>query len=360
MSMSIATVMFMAIVVLFVRQGEVMQAQSEQIDMQREARFALDHLRRDLATLGSNSTPNSAVDPLVCPKPGTQLRALTLQLDGYVNDKTLNPHVQPAALTLFGSLDVKQRFRTASIEGDKVVLADDGKLPATQAAWDEIFRTDRYLRISGPDGHMMFFAVAKADAGAATVTVVGTIPRIGAGENCGFQGFGQNYLVDVQGFVRYRIVADERPGAPVLKNGAAERGVLVRERLAIDGVTPGPQLILAENAVDLAVFDAFLDTDPVAEKVKFVRFPLVDDVVQKNGGGLLGSSVAATPEALRAVTVKVSVRTEWPDARQVHSPRAVNWSPIETWQVSADGRGSHRVLSVATRVAMPTLVSRNL
>lgn len=361
MSMSMATILFMAMVVLFVRQGEVMQQQNEQIDVSREARFVLDHLRRDLTALGSNSTPHSEIDPLVCPKPATVLRAISLEAaTGYVQDVNLNPNVAPMALTLFGGLDVKQRFRTASVDGDTVFLEDDGKLPTTQPAFEAIFSNDRYLRLAGPDGQMMFFPIASADLGNRSVTVVGIIPRKGGGQVCGYQSFGTGLWVDVQGFVRYRVVADSRAGAPKDPNGGAERGLLVRERMGIDGKTAGPQLILAENAVDIAIYDAAFDDDPQPDAVKLKVNPLPSDLVQKNGDGVLGSTMSSQPQTLRALTVKVSLRAADADRSLTHTPRAVAYSPIETWLVASDGRGAHRVFTVASRVALPTMVSRNL
>lgn len=359
-SMSLATIIFMAMVTLFVSQSKVMDKQNEAIAMNREASFGLDHLRRDLSTLGSHATPNSDVDPLVCPKPGVTLRALTLGVDGYVSDAGLNPNVNPLSLTLFGSLDVKQRFRTESIDGSKVILADDGKLPATEEAFQAIFAQDRWLRLSGPDGKMMYFPIVSASQSGRTITVQGVIPRMEAGQVCGYQGFGDGMWVDVQGFVRYRVIEDKRPGAPVGKGGKGEKSLLVRERLAVDGTTLVSQLVLVDNAVDLQVYDAVLDNDPNSDVQKLKAYPLADDLVQKNGDGPLGSTLAARPEALRFLTVKLSVRTEWADKDLVHKARDVAWQPLETWLLADDGRGANGVVSVASRIALPTLVSRNL
>ena len=167
MSMTLATILFMAITVLYVQQGKVIEQQNDVLNMNREARFALDHLRRDLSALGSNATPNSDTDPLVCPKPDVPLRALQLTFAGnYVAAPDLNPGVRPVAMTLFGSLDVRRRFRTSSISDKKVFLYDDGTtpLPKTQAEYDQIFTTDRWLRLAGSDGSQMYFRIVSASA----------------------------------------------------------------------------------------------------------------------------------------------------------------------------------------------------
>lgn len=362
MSMAVATVMFMALTTLFVRQSEQMLQQTELIVLHREARFGLEHLRADLGSLASNSTPNSVVDPLTCPKPEVPLRALSVAVDNsFVSSAALNPNVQPASLTFFGSLDIKTRYRSAAISGSKVTLFDDGNLPKSQAEYDDIFSVDRYVRISGSDGRQMFFAIASASESDRSVTVVGQIPQIGNGVTCGYQGLGVNYNVDVQNFVRYRITADVRPGAPTDPGGQPTQSLLVRERLAVDGVTPKAQLILVENAVDLQLFDVGMDMDPAPDNVKLKVYPLTADVAAPGGDGFLGTTTVAHPEALRFLTVKLSVRTQWPTEKLVHTPREVAWQPLKTWQLSTNLPGrAHPVITTATRIALPTLVSRNL
>lgn len=361
MSLSMATILFMSITVLFVKQSEVMQAQNDVIDVGREAQFAVDHLRRDLTSLGSNTTPNSDIDPTVCEKPLTSLRALSVSVEnGDVVRPDLNPFTQPVALTLFGSLDVKQRFRSASISGDKVFLVDDGKLPVSQPAFDDVFATDRYLRISDSDGTQFFFVIASASFAERSVSVTQSIPRQGEGQSCGYQGFGQNYMIDVQNFVRYRVAKDVRPGAPVDKNGLPTQTLLLRERMGADGTTLRKQLVLAENAVDFGIVDIAMDNEPAANRVLLHGYTTADEVAQKGGGGILGTGAEARPETLRFLTVKLSLRSAWPDARLAHAPRDGENKPLLTFRIADDEVGAHVVTTVATRVSMPTLVSRNL
>ena len=157
MAMAMATIIFMAITLLYTYEARSLGAQFQVATMDREARFAMEHLRRDLMTMGSHTTPNSVVDGWVCPKPAIPIRAIELKMnDGYQVAPLLNPFVRLLSIRLFGSLDVKTRFRTTSIVGTDVILENDGTLPATSAEWDDIFSDDRFLRISGPDGRMMF------------------------------------------------------------------------------------------------------------------------------------------------------------------------------------------------------------
>ena len=360
-ALSLSTIVFMAGVSMFVKQSDVMNQQSDMIDMNREARFALEHLRTDLTSLASNATPHSDVDPQVCPKPAQDLLAIALNTDnGYVVDQALNPFVTPVSIRLFGSLDVKTRWHTASIDTSTVRLLDEGTLPTTNDAWNAVFTTDRYLRLGGMDGSMMYFPIASSNFTNKTVTVTGTIPRQTEGQACGYLGAGTNYSVDVQGYVRYRVVSDSRPGAPRRTDNAPENTLLVRERLGTDGTTVAFQTILAENVVDLAVYDMWFDLDPAPETQKISLMPTSTDVVQPGGSGLLGTGGGAHPEELRAMTVKLTVRSMWPQKSLVHQPRAQNFAPLDTWKVADDQRGIYPTVTLAGRVSMPTMVSRNL
>jgi hypothetical protein len=289
------------------------------------------------------------------------LRALSGDVStGYVAAAQYNPHVKPVSLTLFGSMDVKTRFKTASIDGSKVFLLDDGTLPISQEDFEAVFAVGRYLRISGANGQMMFYPITAANQGDRSVTVASVIQRVGNGITCGYSGLGNNYDIDVQNFVRYRITGDVRPGAPTDAGGAALQSLLVRERLGVDGVTVLGQLVLVENAVDLQLYDIGMDFDNSAEVVKLKVLPLTEDVIQANGEGFLGSTASAHPEALRFLTVKLSVRSQWPQRDLLHRKRDVSWQPLQTWQLPGENDGAHPVVTAATRVALPTLVSRNM
>lgn len=365
MALSLATIVFMASVSMVVKQSETMTQQNDVIDMNREARFALEHLRQDLTSLGSNSTPHSDIDPLVCPKPNIDLKSIQLSVDqgsssAYVVDSTLNPFVLPVTMRLFGSLDIKTRWHTTSIDTNTVRLLDEGTFPATQAAWDATFSSDRYVRLGAADGTMMFFPIASANFGAKSITVSGNIPRQTDGQACGYLGDGANYTVDVQNFVRYRIVRDDRPGSPHRTDNLAENTLLVRERLGTDGTTLVAQTILAENAVELGVYDILFDRDPSPQTLKIELKPVSLDVVQPGGTGLLGSLSDAVPEELRSMTVKLTIRSMWPVKTLVHRQRSQFFAPLETWKVADDQRGIYPTVTLAGRIAMPTMMSRNL
>lgn len=363
MAMAMATVIFMSITALYTYEARSLGTQHYVATMDREARFAMEHLRRDLMTLGSNTTPNSDMDGWVCPKPAVPIRAIELTLnDGEKVAQALNPFVRMLSMRLFGSLDVKTRFRVAAINGADVTLEDDGSLPKTDAAWRDVFSTDRFLRLSGANGRMMFYPIKSSDRSLRRVTLTQAPPRVSATQLCGYQANGEGLLVDVQGFVRYRVVADRRPQAPTDLKGNPLRTLLVRERLSVDGRTVAGALPLADNVVELGLYDAIFDTDPDPDRVGPTNLPDFEKsgLVNQSGEGYLGSAGTPMPERLRAINVVLSVRTEREIDGVIHDPRTHAQSPLVTYKLDSLSRGSCLVHTVAGRVAMPAMVARNL
>jgi len=361
MAMALSSVVFMSITTLYAYQAESFASQTHVLTSTRNGRFAMEHLRRDLMALGSNATPNSAIDDLVCPKPATVLRALTLDLnDGYVFRPDLNPHLRTVSITLFGSLDVKSRYETESISAKIVKLVDDGTLPSTEALWNDTFTTDRFLRMAAGDGKSMIIPIASTSFSDKTVTLTVEPDQMQGTQRCGYQGTGGGLTVDVQGLVRYRIIGDMRPTAPIDPNGNPVNTLLVRERLEVDGVTVHGALPLAENVVEIGVFDGYFDSDVAPDAIAKDERINVEEMVQADGSGVLGKTNAARPESLRAITVKLSIRADEQQRGLTHRPRADKRNPLMTYRMDPLGNGAAPVTTLATRVTMTTLISRNL
>ncbi|MEY3014516.1 MAG: hypothetical protein RIT45_3251 [Pseudomonadota bacterium] len=361
MAMTLATIIFMSITTLYSYQAESITAQSHVLTTSRDARFALEHMRRDLLSIGSNATANSVVDDQVCPKPAVPIRGLTLDpTKGHVVREDLNPNLRKLAITLFGSLDVKTRYATESITGKEVKLVDDGTLPATEALWNETFKTSRFLRLGSPDGRSMILSIAATGFSAKTVTLATAPPQMVGAQRCGYQGAGGGLTVDVQGFVRYRIIADQRPTAPTDAKGQATRTLLVREALDTDGATVVGALPLAENVVEIGVFDAGYDNNPAADVVELKAATFTEDMVKADGSGLFGTAVSARPEALRFLTVKLSVRGDAHRRGLTHLQRKYKYLPLETYKLDESDAGAASVTTIAGRITFPALTSRNL
>lgn len=362
MAMAMSTIIFMAITVLYNFQSAAIQEQNGFLLMQREARFAMDHLRRDLVSLGSNATPNSDIDAQVCPKPsGGPLQALSLADNvGYVYNSDDNPNIRRISLTLFGGLDVRRRFRTAGIAGEVVTLvADDPAqpLPGTEEVWNDTFTTDRFLRLSGADGGSFYFPIVATSFKDKSISLSSPPPRIAGTSRCGYQGFGDGMWADVQGFIRYSVIADQRPGAPKDSSGNWRRSLLVRDRLATDGDKLSQRLVLAENVVELGIYDVAYDSQTAPDVVTLQQEFIHDDIF---GGTKLTGKSGASPEQLRFLTIKLSVRGEYHNKALAHVPRLSIYHPLRTYKSFPKEAGASQVMTVGGRITMPALVARNL
>ena len=362
MAMAMATLIFMAITALYTYEARSLGAQHSVATMDREARFALQHLRRDLMTLGSHTTPNSDVDGWVCPKPAVPIRAIELAMnDGNQVAKDLNPFVRMLSVKLFGTSTSRHAFGSTPSTLRRGVARQ--RLIARHRGGVARHVLDRSLPAAvGADGKMMFYAIQSSDRTARKVTLASAPPRVSATQLCGYQANGEGMWADVQGFIRYRVITDTRPESPKDIKGRPLRTLLVRERLAVDGKRVSGALPLADNVVELGIYDAIMDTDPNPDRVGPSNLPDFEKsgMINASGEGYLGSGGTPMPERLRALNVVLSLRTENEIDGVLHDPRTHPQSPLATSKLAENTRDACLVYTVAGRVAMPTLVERNL
>ncbi len=355
---TLTVVILSSVYVIYDKSLTAYRIESQVLDMQDRLRFGLEHLKRDLRRAGFLASPNTLVDPNVCPKPLYDLRAVTV----YPNTGSVfepypgaNDNIEPSSLVLFGDFFSGQVYKTAGVETNKVYLQYTPNFPTNQVEFDRIFNTNRYLRIVTSNQFELLLGIQEADWAERSVTFSQAIPRTGAGSLCGIAGFGEGLDANVAGFVRYRVATDTRPGAPTGKTD------LVREELEIDGqtVVAGTQLVIADYAVDLQVYDFGFDTDATGSNPSLVIYPLVTQVADASGGGFLGTMAAANPEDLRFLTVKLTVRSEDEDTDFSFVPREDEFSPLMGYDVS-DMAGAARCMTLASRVELTSLAVRNL
>ena len=136
----------------------------------------------------------------------------------------------------------------------------------------------------------------------------------------------------------------------------------MRERLEVDGVTVAGALPLAENVVELGIYDAIFDSNSDPEKVGPTNLPDFEKskLVTSGGEGFLGSKGNPVPERLRSLNVVLSLRTALPVRGRSHNARSHPQSPLVTYQLNATDDGVCSVHTVVGRIAMPTMVARNL
>jgi hypothetical protein len=173
-------------------------------------------------------------------------------------------------------------------------------------------------------------------------------------QTCGTHGFGSNIEANVVGFVRYRIVEDNRAGAPFGKLD------LIREDMEyVNGsLTPvtGSQLVIVEYAVDLQIYDMAFDDDATGLNPQITTITKnVNEVLDS-----LGDGVDARPEDLRFITVALTVRSDTEDESFQHKARENPYDPILSYELFPELEGACRVATLASKLETRSLSVRNL
>ena len=360
----VAIILIAMVYTVYSRAALGYRVQNLTLEMQAQARFGLEHLRRDLANAGFNGTTNSAVDLNLCTVPATPLRAFVLKRkgnDANVANPGVNINIAPMSVTLFGDYSGDGNvFYTQSIVGATVTLQSDFKGAVTQAEFEDMFLTGnrRYLRVVDKEQYEMLETVSSANYDLGTITLSSALPVKTGNQACGVQGFGEGLEVNSAHFVRYRIARDDRTGA------APGKTDLIREEVMNDGKTPAPgtQLIIAENAIDLGFYDFVFDSDTTGTAPAVQMVPTATDVIIDEGGGgwLGGSGTAPRTQDLRFVTVKLTVRSTDEDLDLVHKARQSETGPIYTFDVAKDLEGAAHTLTMTSKVMLSTLAVRNV
>lgn len=356
-TVALASVMVAAVYYIYNNSAVGYRVENEVMDMESRMRFSLEHLKRDVKRAGFLATPNSTVDDAVCPKPNNQLRAVTVTPgDGWVYQPfgNANPNISPASITLFGDFWSGRVYRTASIVENKVYLQGDAVFPASETEFERIFSTSRYLRIVNKDRFELYLPIVSSDYAQRVIQLNQTVPSLSAGSLCGIAGFGEGLEVNVAGFIKYSVVQDTREKAP---DGKAD---LVRQDVGIDGTTvlDGTRLPVGEYVVDMQFYDFAFDSDTTGENPEITLRPFIEDV---SGGGSwrIDNVAAARPEDLRAISVKLTMRSVDEDPSSPHTARTAAHTPLMTFELSLMA-GTARCLSLGGRLVMDSLLARNV
>ncbi len=336
---------------------ESFRAEEQILDMQDRLRFGLEHLKRDIRRSGFLVTPNSNADINICPAPAFHLRAVTIGVGNghvYQPGSGANPNIAPDSITMFGDFFSGQTYRTSGISGNRVYLQATANFPATEDDFNRIFSANRYLRIVTADQFEIMLPIVEARWSERSIVLSQSIPMAGGGNFCGINGFGETLEVNVAGFVGYSIMSDDRPNAPTGKS------ILVRQELRLDGTNPveGTRLVVADYVVDLQFYDFAIAQDSTGSAPDIIYYPTYADLAG-SGVNSLGSETDANPEDLRALTVKMTVRTAEEDPRLGFSAREGLDLPLDSFELS-DMEGACRTMSSASRLWLPSLAARNL
>ena len=368
-TVTLATIMVAGVYMIYNKSVLAFRVENQVMTMQDRLRFGLEHLKRDIRRAGFLATPNSLVDSNICPPPTYALRAVTIAADdGDVVFPGVNVNLAPSSITLFGDFFSGQVYRTTGIVGNLVYMEKTANFPSTELEFERIFcgptcaAPNRYLRIVTSDQFEVMLPIIAVNYSGLYVELSQNVPKVGSGNRCGITSLGEGLEVNVTGFVRYRIAFDTRPNAPVNGDDDWLKTDLVREELDIDGATEmaETQLVIADYAMDLQFYDFGFDISGASAWPEMQYFPLVTDVLSGANAGVLNNTANATPETLRIMTVKLSIRGDAEDPSHLFREREGAFTPIEAYDLDDDLQGSCRTQSLAGKVGLTSLLARNL
>ncbi|NUN14946.1 MAG: prepilin-type N-terminal cleavage/methylation domain-containing protein [Myxococcales bacterium] len=368
LALAIAFIVIAAIYVLYQTSVRGYRVQSQIVDMQTQLRFGIDHLKSDLRRAGHMATANNRTDSSICWAPANvNLYAFSLERgEGFVANAAQNINIFPSAITLFGDFFSPQGlgFDAVEISGNVVQLAlSPTVVSMSQNEFETVFRPGiRWLRVENVDGVNYWYAAIDSVNYADRQITLQQSPGVGP---CNPSAFGLRNIAPV-GWIRYRLAEDTRTAdlvGEVAQQQLFGKTDLIREEVDISGDSvANTQLVIAEYAVDLQFYDFGFDTAIAGSPAQITVLPLVSDVVSSDGatGFLSPLDEFATPERLRFLTVKLSVRSPVEEeelifqTRQVGNSDAVSaeFAPIRTFELNPDLVGAARVESLAGRVSV--------
>jgi Tfp pilus assembly protein PilE len=370
-TVTIAVVVMGSIYALYRQGTTAFRAENQIADAQAQLRFAIDNLERDIQRAGFHATANSFTDQLnarICWMPAdTRLYGLSIERgSGDVASPEANVNVSPSAISLFGDFFAPRGhvFQTLSIDATsrQVQLAQDPVLQSlSKEQFDAMFRGgSRWVRIVNDDGVEWYAPLESAIFESQTLILAGT-PGAGVCQT----GQGDYQDISPVGWIRYRVTTDTESAA-LFGDGSEARLAgktnLVREELDIEGLPiAGTQLVVSEYVVDMQFYDFVFEKTPPGVLIpdwEVINF--VDGVVDDGSttGLLSAQGLGATPEQLRFLTVKLSVRTPEEDPDLPFRAREGVFAPLRNWDVAPLVAGSARVVSGAKRVELRNFAIR--
>lgn len=299
-----------------------------------------ERLSNDISRAGHMSTPNIATDPRVCNRPdgtwplGVQwLRAVAINTAATATGSELvAAGITPHSITISGALDVTEELYTNTIEpaAGGFTISLNLQTPsalrlglnpalgiANQGALDAIFMTDngaagRIVRLR-KDGSEQYGVVTSvvASADMARVNLAanpGLVFRAAGSVHCGIDGVGSSFSLSVINIVRYSVTRMNTVAAYASLFAAsntpydATRAEL--QRVEVNALTgneiASTRELISEYAVNLRL-------SPWAT-VSALNPALAADSLPESFGANAGS-----PERLRGLRVRLSVRSRAPD-----------------------------------------------
>jgi len=361
--------------------------QQRTAEMQLRLRFAMEQIRADLSRAGYMSTPNSAIDPRVCPRPTTAYQGLEIVRTS-PNPTVLpsdNLYINPITLRMTGNYVTADEYTVAGVSGSTVSLQNQSPQwtrVQSQAEFNRIFGTamsPRLIRIMSTSGQMQFAVsmggtwVNSSSTGLPTLLLT-TTPLVqgagasasSAGAGCGLAGLGVGATVAPMMMVEYQIGSlAARLGElyPVDSAARAAKTDLIRREFDL---RPGPEEVttaarlVGEYAVDFdatVAYDIGNPTNSIVAQPAMRTLAFGDSNITTLVGSVTGGS--ARPQQVRSLIVRLSIRDREQEPSFGWVARGTT-SALTRFRVYDNRTGAARVRSLVTEIAVPNLAIRNL
>ncbi|TAK20363.1 MAG: prepilin-type N-terminal cleavage/methylation domain-containing protein [Myxococcaceae bacterium] len=366
---------------------ETFNQQQRTAEMQLRLRFAMEQIRADLSRAGYMSTPNSASDPRVCPRPTTAYQGLEIVRTS-PNPTVLpadNLYINPITLRMTGNYVTADEYTVAGVSGSTVSLQNQSPQwtrVQSQAEFNRIFGTamsPRLIRIMSTSGQMQFAVsmggtwVNSSSTGLPTLLLT-TTPLVqgagasasSAGAGCGLAGLGVGATVAPIMMVEYQIGSlAARLGElyPVDSAARAAKTDLIRREFDL---RPGPEEVttaarlVGEYAVDFdatVAYDIGNPTNSIVAQPAMRTLAFGDSNITTLVGSVTGGS--ARPQQVRSLIVRLSIRDREQEPSFGWVARGTT-SALTRFRVYDNRTGAARVRSLVTEIAVPNLAIRNL
>ncbi|MCB9729337.1 MAG: prepilin-type N-terminal cleavage/methylation domain-containing protein [Deltaproteobacteria bacterium] len=358
----VGTIVAAGIYLMYAQSAKGYRIQNQTLDALGELRTAARQVRADLRSAGYNAPVQSVVETWVIPPTGVTLTAVVVEADPDipVAVPTANENIAPQRIRLLGDFWSQQVYTAQRVAGTEVQIEWNPAARSAGGDGDEddfrrIFATDRMLRIEG-------YGVARREqiipissvtwngpGELQTINLTDTVTAVG--------GFGSGSEISVIGYRRYRLANDVRRDTDSLKYD------LIREDLDPTGAPiDGSALIVAENMVDLQVYDLCLNVtapDPATMQqvpVQIQCFPTLADL--EASGRTLDTTPANASHLLRSMTVKLAARTPYEDETVPFAPRPSVDEPLRAFELDPAVIGAARVFEMGVMTALTSIQAR--
>ena len=352
----VSTIVMAATYLMYTSSVRGYRIEDESLGALNSLRVATDQLRLDLRSAAFNAPAQSNSESWVTPPQNTVLSAVSVDTDinAPVALPSTNMNIAPQEIRLLGDFWSHHTYTTEMINGTTVTLRWTAAEDGDKTTFDRIFNSRRMLRVEtyGVARQEQYIPIASASWNSGvnpTIDLTAPVQNI--------VGFGSGNEVSVCGYVRYRLLRDTRRDQNSLKYN------LIREDLNPDGtVINGTALIVAENIVDLQVYDICMNTTaPTPGSMRQVPVQIqcfANLQALKDAGYSLAPDATNQSELLRSMTVKIDARTADEDPTLDFLARQSEDSPLHTFELDTKLPGSARVFEMASTVFFTGIQAR--